>query len=112
MRATLEYYKALYDDAMTTEVLSWDDASNNRCLCPAIAPGSTTPSAPMRRLAPRTCRSITTFPSPLPAGPAGRYWGIGGGMLGIWNFSKQIDLARNFWPTYWGGELQGLDRRP
>ncbi|HZC02697.1 MAG TPA: extracellular solute-binding protein, partial [Gammaproteobacteria bacterium] len=28
----LEYYRALYHDAMDAEVLSWDDASNNRCV--------------------------------------------------------------------------------
>src|SRR4029434_6359631 len=28
----LEYYKTLYQEAMESEVLSWDDASNNRCV--------------------------------------------------------------------------------
>ena len=29
---TIEWYKELYRDAMEPEVLSWDDASNNRCV--------------------------------------------------------------------------------
>jgi ABC-type glycerol-3-phosphate transport system substrate-binding protein len=33
---------------------------------------------------------------PTPAGAGGRYWGIGGVSLGIWKFSKQIDLAKEF----------------
>jgi multiple sugar transport system substrate-binding protein len=28
----LEYYRTLYQEAMESEVLSWDDASNNRCI--------------------------------------------------------------------------------
>ncbi len=32
MEATLEYYKALYIEAMDSEVLAWDDAGNSRCL--------------------------------------------------------------------------------
>jgi multiple sugar transport system substrate-binding protein len=32
MQATLEFYKAFYTEAMDNEVLSWDNASNNRCL--------------------------------------------------------------------------------
>ena len=32
VREALQYMKALYTDAMTPEVLSWDDASNNRFL--------------------------------------------------------------------------------
>jgi multiple sugar transport system substrate-binding protein len=32
MEAALEYYKALYTEAVDSEVLSWDDAGNNRCL--------------------------------------------------------------------------------
>ena len=97
MRATLEYYKALYDEAMTNEVLSWDDASNNRCVVSGHCSWIHNPIS-----AYETARSKNMpihhdiFLHSTPAGPAGRYWGIGGGTLAIWSFSKQIDLAKEF----------------
>jgi multiple sugar transport system substrate-binding protein len=97
MRATLEYYKALYDDAMTNEVLSWDDASNNRCVVSGHCSWIHNPIS-----AYETARTKNMpihhdlYLHPTPAGPAGRYWGIGAGTLGIWTFSKQIDLAKEF----------------
>jgi multiple sugar transport system substrate-binding protein len=97
MRATLEYYKALYDETMTNEVLSWDDASNNRCVVSGHCSWIHNPIS-----AYETARSKNMpihheiFLHSTPAGPAGRYWGIGGGTLGIWSFSKQIDLAKEF----------------
>ena len=97
MRATLEYYKALYDDAMTNEVLSWDDASNNRCVVSGHCSWIHNPIS-----AYETARTKNMpihhdiYFHPTPAGPAGRYWGIGAGTLGIWTFSKQIDLAKEF----------------
>jgi multiple sugar transport system substrate-binding protein len=97
MRATLEYYKALYDDAMTPEVLSWDDASNNRCVVSGHCSWIHNPIS-----AYETARTKNMpihhdiYLHPTPGGPAGRYWGIGGGTLGIWTFSKQPDLAKEF----------------
>jgi len=97
MRATLEYYKALYDEAMTSEVLSWDDASNNRCIVSGHCSWIHNPIS-----AYETARTKNMpihhdiYLHSTPAGPAGRYWGIGGGSLGIWKFSKQIDLAKEF----------------
>ena len=32
MEATLDFYRTLYTEAMDSEVLSWDNAGNNRCL--------------------------------------------------------------------------------
>jgi multiple sugar transport system substrate-binding protein len=97
MKTALEYYKALYDDAMTPEVLSWDDASNNRCVVSGHCSWIHNPIS-----AYETARSKNMpihhdiYLHPTPMGPAGRYWGIGGNMLGIWTFSKQIDLAKEF----------------
>ncbi len=97
MRATLEYYKDLYDGAMTNEVLSWDDASNNRCVVSGHCSWIHNPIS-----AYETARTKNMpihqdiYLHPTPAGPAGRHWGIGGGTLGVWTFSKQIDLAKEF----------------
>jgi multiple sugar transport system substrate-binding protein len=97
MKATLEYYKALYDGAMTNEVLSWDDASNNRCVVSGHCSWIHNPIS-----AYETARSKNMpihndiYLHSTPAGPAGRHWGMGGAELGIWKFSKQIDLAKEF----------------
>jgi multiple sugar transport system substrate-binding protein len=97
MKATLEYYRALYQEAMTEEVLSWDDASNNRCLVSGHCAWIHNPIS-----AYETARTKNMpihhdiYLHSTPAGPAGRYWGIGGASLGIWNFSKQIGLAKEF----------------
>jgi multiple sugar transport system substrate-binding protein len=97
MKTTLEYYKALYDEAMTPEVLSWDDASNNRCIVSGHCSWIHNPIS-----AYETARTKNMpihhdiYLHSTPAGPAGRYWGIGGGALGIWSFSKQPDLAKEF----------------
>jgi multiple sugar transport system substrate-binding protein len=97
MKTTLEYYKALYDEAMTNEVLSWDDASNNRCVVSGHCSWIHNPIS-----AYETARTKNMpihhdiYLHPTPAGPAGRYWGMGGAELGIWKFSKQIDLAKEF----------------
>ena len=97
MRAALEYYQALYNEAMEQEVLSWDDASNNRFLVSGKGAWIHNPIS-----AYETARSKNMpvhqdiYLHSTPAGPAGRHWGIGGGTLGIWNFSKQIDLAKEF----------------
>jgi multiple sugar transport system substrate-binding protein len=106
-KATLEaikYVKALYDEAMTRDVLTWDAASNNRfmlngegCLTldtVSIARASENMNLPLAddlRLA------------KVPAGPAGR--------LGpafsfftyiIWNFAENIDGAKQFLVDYIG----------
>jgi len=97
MHATLEYYQALYEEAMTEEVLSWDDASNNRCLVSGHCAWIHNPIS-----AYETARTKNMpihhdlYLHPTPAGPAGRYWGIGGAGLGIWQFSQQIEPAKAF----------------
>jgi multiple sugar transport system substrate-binding protein len=97
MEATVEYYKALFHDAMDNEVLSWDDASNNRFLVSGKGSWIHNPIS-----AYETARGKNMpihndiYLHPTPAGPAGRYWGIGPAGLGIWKFSKQLPLAKEF----------------
>jgi multiple sugar transport system substrate-binding protein len=97
MEATLEYYKALFHEGMDNEVLSWDDASNNRFLISGKGAWIHNPIS-----AYETARSKNMpvhhdiYLHTTPAGSAGRYWGIGPAGLGIWKFSKQIPLAKEF----------------
>jgi multiple sugar transport system substrate-binding protein len=97
MEATLEYYKSLYTDAMDNEVLSWDDASNNRCLVSGKCSWIHNPIS--------AYESARSYHMPIandiyfhrtPAGPGGRYEEVGGAGLGIWNFSPHIELAKEF----------------
>jgi multiple sugar transport system substrate-binding protein len=97
MEATLEYYKALYTEAMDNEVLSWDNASNNQCLVSGKCSWIHNPIS-----AYETARTKNMpihenlYFHATPAGPAGRYWGLGGAAIGIWNFSKNIELGQEF----------------
>jgi ABC-type glycerol-3-phosphate transport system substrate-binding protein len=93
----LEYYKALYHEAMENEVLSWDNASNNLCLVSGKC-------AWMHNLS-SAYETARTKNMPIhedlyfhstPAGPVGRYWGLAGNALGSWNFSKNIELGKEF----------------
>jgi multiple sugar transport system substrate-binding protein len=97
MEATLEYYKALYTEAMDNEVLSWDNASNNRCLVSGKCSWIHNPIS--------AYESARSYHMPIandiyfhrtPAGPAGRYEEVGGAAVGIWNFSPHIELAQEF----------------
>jgi len=95
--AALEYYKSLYHEAMDPEVLSWDDAGNNRFLLSgkgcwihnAISPYVTALDKKMPILDKIGVHST-------PAGPAGRHVSLPILNLGIWKFSKNQELAKTF----------------
>jgi multiple sugar transport system substrate-binding protein len=84
MQATLEFYQRLYTEAMDNEVLSWDNASNNRCLVSGKCSWIHNPIS--------AYESARSYHMPIandiyfhrtPAGPAGRYEEVGGAALGI-----------------------------
>jgi len=93
----IEWYKELYRDAMEPEVLSWDDASNNRFILSgkgswihnAISPYS---SAVTNKLP--IADDLNHHASP--AGPAGTHSAPPIVALGIWKFSRNIELAKDF----------------
>jgi len=103
-RQALEFVKRLYTEAMEPEVLAWDDASNNRCLnagkCIAIHnPISAYESAKKDKvLVPGTQREIADVIDHVntPRGPVDRRTTGGYFCVGIWNFSKNVDLAKDF----------------
>jgi multiple sugar transport system substrate-binding protein len=93
----LEYAKRLYADTMTAEVLSWDDAGNNRLIL--SGKGGWVYNPPSIYLAAKD------KDMPIAAdlghheglsGPAGRFAGTFHHGLGIWKFSKNVDLAKDF----------------
>jgi multiple sugar transport system substrate-binding protein len=93
----LEYAKRLYTDTMTQEVLSWDDAGNNRLILSGKGSWVANPVSIY----------LAAKDQDLPiaaeidhheglSGPAGRYAATYHHGLGIWKFSKNVDLAKDF----------------
>jgi len=103
-REAMEFVKRLYSEAMGPEVLAWDDASNNRCLnagkCIAIHnPISAFESAKKDKvIVPGTKQPIAEVIDHIntPRGPKGRWTTSGFWCVGIWNFSKNRELAKDF----------------
>jgi multiple sugar transport system substrate-binding protein len=96
-KQVLEFYKELYLDAMEPDVLSWDDASNNRYLvsgkgCWIHNPISAYNTAKTRNMPIAKDLNHTLTPR----GPAGRFMAASAQSLGIWKFSRQQEEAKNF----------------
>jgi multiple sugar transport system substrate-binding protein len=96
-KQVLEFYKELYLDAMEPDVLSWDDASNNRYLvsgkgCWIHNPISAYNTAKTRDMPIAKDLNHTLTPR----GPAGRFMAASAQSLGIWKFSKQQEEAKKF----------------
>ena len=113
-KQALEFTKRLYLEAMEPEVLAWDDASNNRCLnagkCIAIHnPISAYESAKVGKVKlPGSQREIHEVIDHIntPRGPVARKTTTGYWCVGIWNFSKHVDLAKDFLKYHFAPEQQ------
>lgn len=93
----LEFARRFYQDAMTSEVLSWDDAGNNRLIL--SGKGSWVHNPVSIYLAARDKDMPITAEIDHHeglAGPAGRYAATFHHGIGVWKFSKNIDLAKDF----------------
>jgi multiple sugar transport system substrate-binding protein len=93
----IEWYKELYKDAMEPEVLSWDDASNNRGILSGKYSWIHNPISPYNAALKEKmpiADDINHHPSP--AGPAGTHSAPPINMISIWKFSKNQELAKDF----------------
>ena len=93
----VEWYKELYSDAMEAEVLSWDNASNNRFLLSGKGSWIHNPISPYVAAVEKKmpiADEINHHNSP--GGPAGIHSATGINSLGIWKFSKNVRLAKDF----------------
>ena len=93
----IEWYKELYRDAMEPEVLSWDDASNNRCILAGKCSWIHNPISPYAAALAKSmpiADEINHHSSP--AGPAGTHSAPPINGIGIWKFSKHVPLAKDF----------------
>jgi multiple sugar transport system substrate-binding protein len=93
----IDWYKALYAEAMEPEVLSWDDASNNRCLVAGKCSWIHNPiSAYNTALTEKLPIADDLNHHVTPSGPAGYHTSPGINMISIWKFSKNAEPAKEF----------------
>lgn len=93
----VEWYKELFKDAMEPEVLSWDDAGNNRFMLSGKGSWIHNPVSPYNAALKEKmpiADDINHHNSP--GGPAGTHSAPPNLSLGIWKFSKNVELAKEF----------------
>jgi multiple sugar transport system substrate-binding protein len=104
----LKYVKALYEQAMTEEVLTWDASSNNRFLladegCLTVDTLSIARAGENKRLA----VANDLWLARLPAGPSGRLGpSFGFYTYCIWSFAANIEGAKQFLVDYTASSRQ------
>ena len=95
--AAIEWYKEAYKEAMEPEVLSWDDASNNRGILSGKYSWIHNPISPYNTALKEKMAIADDINHHLtPAGPAGSHNSPGINAVAIWKFSKNVDLAKEF----------------
>jgi multiple sugar transport system substrate-binding protein len=103
--AAIEYIKQLYAEAMEPEVLSWDDASNNRLLVSGKGSWIHNPHSHYLTAKEKNMPIAEHIYFHLsPQGPAGRHTPTVVRSLGIWKFSKNIEAAKEFIKFHFGTE--------
>lgn len=100
-RAALKVAIDLYTKTMTNEVLTWDDAGNNRCLAAGRCSWIVNPISALRTMekdTPDLAKNI--FLGPPPAGPKGRFSTGSVNVLGVMRWSKSQAAAKAFLADY------------
>lgn len=110
-KATLEaikYVRALYDEAMTKEVLTWDAVSNNRFMLDG-AGCLTLDTVSVPRARESMNLPIDLRLAKMPEGPAAQVGPAFGVITAfIWSFADNIEGARRFLVDYIGHSRQAL----
>ncbi len=97
MRDALKFMKAFYKEAMTPEVLAWDDASNNRLLASGRGSWIHNPISAYRTIEGQNKELADKIHIGLsPKGPAGRLSFANCLAYGVTKFSKNQDTAKAF----------------
>jgi multiple sugar transport system substrate-binding protein len=97
----VKYARALYKEAMDPEVLSWDDASNNRLIDSGRGSWILNPISAYRsvqKINPKLADNI--FVSKPPKGPVRRLACAVPNSYGIWNFARNKEAATEFLQYY------------
>jgi multiple sugar transport system substrate-binding protein len=97
-REALKFAKAIYDEGMTPEVFSWDDASDNRYLASGVASWIHDAISAYRTTQDTNPKVFEqTYVLPEVAGPGGLRWNVGEpNIWAIWKFAKNIPAAKDF----------------
>jgi multiple sugar transport system substrate-binding protein len=97
----VKFVAALYKEAMTNEVLSWDDSSNNKYIDSGVASFILNPISAYRtaqQINPKLADKI--FLAKPPQGPAMRMSGAAPNSYGIWKFAKNQEAGLEFLRYY------------
>ena len=92
----VKFVAALYKEAMTSEVLSWDDSSNNRYLVSGIGSMIVNPISAYRTFQKANKKGADdTFVMAPPKGPVRQIMGGASEFYGIWKFAKNKEAAKS-----------------
>ncbi len=101
LREAMRFSKALWEETMTSEVFSWDDASDNRYLDSGVAVWIHDAISALRSIEqpnPSLYGKINIGNEP--AGPKGRYNVVDPILMSVWKFSKNQAAALEFLEFY------------
>lgn len=98
MREAIKFAKAMFDEGMTPEVFSWDDASDNRYLASGVGCWIHDAISAFRTTQDTNPPVFQhTYLVPEVAGPGGLIWNVGEPVIwAIWKFGKNPQAARDF----------------
>jgi multiple sugar transport system substrate-binding protein len=109
MREALRFGKALFDEALTPDVLAWDDSSNNTLL--ASGKGSWIHNPISASLSIKRDKNLDLYNkigiAPTPKGPVDRKVFIPVNTFGIWKFASNKNAARAFLTEYGAKWMDG-----
>src|SRR6516165_7857639 len=96
-----KYVAALYKEAMTPEVLSWNDSSNNQYIASGVASLIINPISAYRTVQQLNKKlADDVFVMKAPKGPVRQLMGAAPEFYGIWKFSRNQDTAKDFLRYY------------
>ena len=96
-----KYVAALYKEAMTSEVLSWNDSSNNQYLVSGVGSYIINPISAYRTVQKSNKSGADDiFVIEPPKGPAKQIMGAASEFYGIWKFAKNKEAAIEFLKHY------------
>ena len=97
----VKYVAALYKEAMTPEVLSWNDSSNNQYLASGVGSYIINPISAYRTTQKANKKlADDIYVIEPPKGPKGMMMGAASEFYGIWKFAKNKDAAKAFLRHY------------
>jgi multiple sugar transport system substrate-binding protein len=109
-RDALRFAKALFDEGMTPEVFSWDDASDNRYLASGVACWIHDAISAYRTTEDTNPDVFKNTQIALePAGPSGKRVSVSAAnVYMIWKFSKNQQAAKEFLSFFMDHDLEGM----